>query len=211
MTLKKMTVHEGLATIKLYEAKIKKEIRDLNVVSYKGKDKKIMDNGMTEKDWKEKGKAKYQSVIDLINNRNAVKRAITKSNATTTIEVGGKTYTVAEAIDMKSAIEFTEDLYAELSSQRTMAISRIAKENARLHDEAIERSDAYLGSEKADKTKLDEFIRDYEAPREYILMEAINSDKEIDTLYNEIANFNSEVDFRLSTSNALTVIEVELA
>ena len=94
-TNEKMTVHKALCELKVIDARINKAISATTyVVPNKHNNTKIA--GMTIPDYCEQAKTAYQSAVDLIARRDAIKRAIVKSNAETTVVIGGKVYTVAK-------------------------------------------------------------------------------------------------------------------
>ena len=103
--MRKISITEALNELKLYDSKILKAITNAKLV---GAAKKFSDKvGVFKKeDFEDRAKASYQSVTDLIANRNALKSAIVKSNAITEVTVNGKTMTVAEAIERKNSIDY---------------------------------------------------------------------------------------------------------
>ena len=96
--MRKISITEALNELKLYDSKINKAIANAKLASAA---KKSSDKvGVVKKEeFEERAKASYQSVTDLIANRNALKSAIVKSNAVTEVTINGKTMTVAEAIE----------------------------------------------------------------------------------------------------------------
>ena len=101
-----MTVHEGLAELKILAARIEKELStSVYVNANKHANTKI--DGVSVQEYTKSMKSAMQKVEDLIKRRNAIKRAITKSNAVTEVtltkENGDKiTMTVAELIEYRS-------------------------------------------------------------------------------------------------------------
>ena len=84
MTKEQMTVHKALAELKVMDSRIAKSIQEGSyVVANKHSNEKI--KGMTIADYKEYMKASHNKVTDLINRRNAIKRAVVLSNATTMV------------------------------------------------------------------------------------------------------------------------------
>ena len=80
--------------------------------------------------------AKIQSSFDrvqsLIANRANLKSAIVKSNATQTVEVIGRTMTVAEAIELKSQIPLFSTFTQVMSNEYVTATRLIEQENAKV-------------------------------------------------------------------------------
>ena len=101
MTKETMVVHRALAELKTMDSRIEKAIRNtVYVLAVKHSAEKI--NGVKVGDFKDNMKSSYQKVTDLMARRDAMKRAVVLSNATTKVKIGGVNYTVAEAIEIKN-------------------------------------------------------------------------------------------------------------
>lgn len=203
-----MTVHEGLAKIKLYESRINKSIKTLEVMNIKKASLNKTVDGHDVDNFTKKVKADYQSILDLIEERNKIKRAITLSNAMTKVNIGGVEYTVAEAIDMKYAIEFKNNLLDRVQLKVLSFTTERLKKNDKVHKESIEMASQLLGGEKTNKDVIEK-AEEFEARQTFELVDPLNATKVIEELDKFIDEFNSNVDFELSKSNALTVIEIE--
>lgn len=216
MTTEKMTIHKALAELKVIDDRINKAISEgVYVIANKHSNEKIQ--GMTIEQFKEKMKASHQKVTDLINRRNALKRAVVLSNATTKIKVGNDEYTVAEAIEMKNhGIEFKTNYMRMIASQNLSAQDDINRNSG----EAIEkRAEQYVLSViqaqpkdakmAIDSDAMQAFRKDYIKNNTYDLIDPLKVNDIIEKMADEINEFNTEVDAALSVSNALTVIEFE--
>ncbi len=216
MTNEKMTIHKALAELKVIDSRINKAISDgTYVIANKHSNEKI--NGMPINEFKTAMKASHDKVMDLINRRNAIKRAVVLSNATTKIKVGNTEYTVAEAIEMKNhGMEFKTTYMRFMAHQNMNAQSELNRNSG----EAIEkRAEQYVLSViqaqpkdakmSVDSEAMKALRKDYINNNTYDLIDPLNVNKLIEELTNEINEFNTEVDAALSVSNALTVIEVE--
>lgn len=154
----------------------------------------------------------YDKATDLIKRRNAIKRAVVLSNAATKVTINGLEYTVAEAIEMKNhGVEFDEKLLDVLNKQYNKAQSEILKQNG---DDLEKRAEQYVigiyGS-KEGKTNTDDFEKtkkDFITANSYELVDPIKILDKINALEESIASFKAEVDAALSTSNAVTEIEI---
>ena len=211
MTTEKMTVHKALAELKIIDDRIITSINDgVFCVANKHSNNKI--NGVTLDEYKDVMKGNYDKATDLIKRRNAIKRAVVLSNATTKVNINGVEYTVAEAIEMKNhGVEFDEMLYKELNNQYYGAQSVIKRQNG---DDLEKRAEQYVigiyGS-KEGKTNTDDFEktkRDFITANSYELVDPIKILDKINALEENIASFRAEVDAVLSTSNAITEIEI---
>lgn len=207
-----MTVHKALSELKVLDARIHKELDEVKfVVNNKHNNAKI--DGKNVADFCSAMKEKYQSIRTLVNRRNAIKAAVTMSNATTRVSICGKEYTVAQAIDMKSVgIGYMKEILEKLESQYRAATRFAEKENG----SALEsRADSYMTTMYASadlKNMSDEIkkVREaFVASQSVDIVETVNATREMDGLRNSIDAFVFEVDSALSVSNALTTIEVE--
>ena len=170
-------------------------------------------NGVSIEEYKANGQSSLDKIKDLIARLNAIKRAISESNAVTHRIVCGKDYTIAQIIWMNQhGIDFLSDLLNQMERQYSNAISTIERANANLSD----RADDFVirSNNPADKDGMSsEAIRDmrdgYIERETMILIDGIDIKKTKDDLADEINKFKAEVDAVLSESNATTEITIE--
>jgi hypothetical protein len=216
MTTEKMTIHKALSELKTIDDRIVKAIRsNTYVMAVKHSAEKI--NGVKVADFKENMKSGYQKVTDLIARRDAMKRAVVLSNATTKVKIGDNEYTVAEAIEMKNhGMEFRSALLNQMNAAYVTAqneLSRNGGEN--LEKKAEQYILALIAAQPKDsKMSVDSEVmkslrQTYIDNNTYDLVDPMDIVKVIESLDAEINEFNAEVDAALSVSNALTVIEFE--
>lgn len=216
MTQEKMTVHKALAELKNMDDRISKAIRSTTyVLAVKHSAEKI--NGVKVKDFKDQMQSGYQKVTDLIKRRDAMKRAVVLSNATTKVKIGDKDLTITEAIEAKNhGMEFKSELLRVMSSAYTNAQNELARNGG----EALEkRAEQYVLAVIAAQPKDSKMSVDSDAMKTlrqtyienntYDLVDPMDIAKLMEALDAEINEFNAEVDAALSCSNALTVIEFE--
>lgn len=216
MTTEKMTIHKALAELKTMDARIAKAIHETPyVLAVKHSAEKI--NGMTVDNFKDKMRSGYQKATNLIARRDAIKRAVVLSNATTKVKIGDNEYTVAEAIEMKNhGMEFKSDLLRQMNSAYTAAQNELVRNGG----EALEKkAEQYVLAVIAAQPKDSKMSVDSDAMKTlrqtyidnntYDLVDPMNIAKVMEKLDAEINEFNAEVDAALSCSNALTVIEFE--
>lgn len=211
MTTEKMTVHKALAELKIVDDRIVSAINGgTYCVANKHSNDKI--KGVPLEEYKGTMQGCYDKVVDLIKRRNAIKRAVVLSNATTKVNINGVEYTVAEAIEMKNhGVEFDDMLYRTLNNQYLKAQAEILKQNG---DDLEKRAEQYVigiyGS-KEGKTNTDDFEKtkkDFITANSYELIDPIKILDKINSLEESISSFRAEVDAALSTSNAVTEIEI---
>lgn len=215
-TIEKMTVHKALAELKTMDDRIAKAIRDTTyVLAVKHSAEKI--NGMTVASFKEKMRSGYQKATDLMARRDAMKRAVVLSNATTKVKVGDNEYTVAEAIEMKNhGMEFRSTLLRQMNSAYVTAQNELNRNSGETLEKKAEQ---YVLAVIAAQPKDSKMSVDSEAMKTlrktyienntYDLVDPLDVTKIMEALDAEINEFNAEVDAALSVSNALTVIEFE--
>lgn len=206
-----MNVQEGLGKIKLLEKRYEKQLNEGDFVcATKDSDTKIM--GTDVKDWQANQKARYDSLIDISNEIEAIKRALNQSNAQTKVKIGGKEYTVAEAIYMKqNGISYKKMLLKKLKENFERINMFIQSRN----EQALKAAENFViqmyGNKEAvskSETSTDE-MNSYYNQHKYDMCDSISILDKIKSLENEIDEFETEVDNVLSVSNATTLIEVE--
>lgn len=207
-----MTVHKALSELKILNDRIQKETNNLEYLHVnKHSNKKI--NGVSIEEYVKNTQNAYKSVLTLINRRNAIKRAVTKSNALTTVTINGVNYSVAETIDMKAVgMSHVQQILYNMENAYNASVKACERENG---DRLESRADEYMRSMYAstDMKNMSEEVRkvreNFIASQTLELVDPLNVAEQIKYLKDEIDSFMSEVDSALSVSNALTTIEVE--
>ena len=216
MTNEKMTIHRALAELKTMDDRISKAIDSVTyVMAVKHSAEKI--NGVPVAEFKENIKSGYQKVCSLMARRDAMKRAVVLSNATTKVTVAGKEYTVAEAIEQKNhGMEFKKYLRNKLVSQQRTAQANLDANSGEALEKKAEQYVLYvIGAQPKDsKMSVDSeamkaLRKTYIENNTYDLIDPIGVTKVMENLLDEINEFETEVDAALSVSNAVTVIEFE--
>ena len=212
----RMTVHEALSELKVLGSRIEKELAsNAYILCNKHANTKI--DGVTIADANEQMKASLQRVTDLINRRNAIKRAVTISNATTNVTLSKDngstiTMTVAELIEYRNVgITYLEKLLNTLSTQYNAVISSVKRHN----DSICSDADRYVTQLFGNKDGLSEDVientrKAYIDVNTYDTLDPNKVLAKISELQAELDFYNTKVDAALSTSNAITVIEFEL-
>lgn len=215
MTTEKMTVHQALAELKTMDSRITNAMNMTYTIAVKHSAEKI--NGYAIKDFKDQIMSNYQKVDALMKRRDAMKRAVVLSNATTKVTVGGKEMTVAETIDMKQhGIEYKKLLLSHMDNSYRNAQYTLNTNSA----EAVEKkAEQYVLSVISAQPKDSKMSVDSDAMKnlraEYIknnsydLIDPLDVVATMEKLTDEINQFETNLDAALSVSNALTVIEFE--
>ena len=212
MTTETMTIHRALAELKVLENRITKTIYEGKFCGAVKQSMKKLE-GVSLDDYKTASQSSYDTIVELIARHDAIKKAISISNAKTIVVVAGKEYTVAEAIYMNQhGIDFKLQLYNQMSDQYSASIRTIESTNAMLSD----RADRYVtnGIGASEKANMDaDTIRDmrdeYINRETMVLVDGISIKEKMEKLAAEIDKFKAEVDAVLSASNATTEITIE--
>lgn len=210
-----MTVHEGLAELKTLAARIEKEMsQSVYVNTTKHSNTKI--DGMSIVDYSASMKSTMQKVEDLIKRRNAIKRAITKSNAVTEVTIvrdNGETVTmtVAELIEYRNVgLDFVAKLANTLTGQYKTCMNTIKRVNDTITESADRYVTGLFGNKEGVQADAIESARNsYIEANTIDLIDPNKVQDKITALREEYDFFNTKVDAALSTSNAVTVIEFE--
>ena len=213
MTTETMTIHKALCELKVLNKRIIDKIQDLTpVATIREINKNSIDKNSPKNPdrFKQTEKEKYQSIVDLIARRDAIKRAVILSNATTKVIIGDKEYTVAEAIDAKNnGIELYRHLLNHLTRMYREANNLCESNNRNVENKADEYVKNLFSakddtqSENALKAR-EEFIKS----QSFSIVDAIGIEEEIKKYDSLISQFNIDIDSALSVSNAITEIEV---
>lgn len=209
MNTEKMTVHRALAELKTLDARIQKAISS-TTYCFANKHSNNKVNGVEINDFITTMKDNYKSIKAIINRRNAMKKAVVLSNATTEVEIAGEKYRVAEAIEMKNhGMDNYQALVNAIARNRAIAQDAIDKYNgATLEKKADDYVVGFYDSkEKANGSDAEATRKAYIDANAYDFVDPLGVVVIQQNLETMIANFNAEVDAALSVSNAITEIE----
>ena len=218
MAIRKMTLTEALAELKLLDKKIDKKLRELYnteenpVIDYKvGKNKNLVLSNTDEETFKRKAQGILDSLKALINNRKKLKGKIAETNAKTKVNVAGKEYTIVEAIERKNNLPMEEELLRKLVNQYSVVQNRVQSINERAEEEVNRLLEAKLSNESKNTPaeeikKLKEILLSDMSAEIY---DPLNLKEYIENLDNEIEEFRRNVDVALSIINAKTEIEID--
>ena len=204
------TICEALKELKTLDSRITKATSDPTFVTH-SVGGKLQAAHKTEPEFATKAIGALKSVKDLIERRAKIKAAIVKSNAETSVTIGGVTYTVAGAIERKTSIAYEEKLAKYIALQ----LIRVNKEVDSLNENVKRSLDNHittiLGKDAKEKggTEVEDFTAKYMAKNEAKILDPINATDEVTALENKIDAFLANVDTALSISNAITSIEID--
>ena len=210
MTTEKMTIHEALCKLKTAD----KRLYDLeqNSIFIDAK-KAVLDKikGVSVKEYSQSIQSNYDKINDVLKETQALKAAISKSNAETMITVAGKEMSVAEAIYFfKYGIAQWEELLDKMTTEYKNMTNAVEKKNG---SDLDSRAEAYITSlyGSKDRVNVDEVAKateDYKEKQKYELVDPLNLNTRITELREWIDSFKTSVDSAIQVSNATTIIEV---
>ena len=211
MNTETMNIHKALCELKLLDARTIKAITACSFIDTK---KVIVDNikGKTSEQFRMAERDLLQSAEDLMARRAAIKKAVVLSNATTKILVGGKEYTVAEAIEMKNhGMDGKRTLLNQMAMRLSLIERTVESTNASAEAEADRYTANCYSGKEANAAEI-AATRDHRLQSTQIeMVDAVPGGihNYMAKLEAEIAEFTAEVDAALSTSNATTEITIE--
>jgi hypothetical protein len=158
--------------------------------------------------------AEIQSAADSLQamfaQRAAIKAKVVASNAVTTVQLGSEVLTVAEAIERKKSIEFKRKYVATLQAQLNRANIVVKTQNDKL-EAVIETNLATIyGNDKGkvEAGMYEAIAKPQRETKEAALLDPLNVVDLVAKLQEEVSLCDTELDYLLSTSNAMTVIDV---
>jgi hypothetical protein len=173
---------------------------------YKTKQKNY---NQSEEEFRKTVLAEYQSLNDLIARRQKIKNAIVLSNATTEVEIAGKKMTVSQAIEFKNTIAYKSALFGEMARQRQQVTIDAEAHRMRVQQKIDDNVRIICGKDSKPDAHVIQTVSDGIAKGDPIdIFDPLNLDVVMKDLETTIREFNANVDYVLSESNALTKIEV---
>ena len=159
-------------------------------------------------------KANYDSIVKLMDNRNKLRSALTQSNATVKVTVGGVERSIAETLEYRRSIVPVMTSFIDLLKSQLRAFT-LQKDNAdKQLEDTIERQGTAMtgqGTTKADPLFLESLRRQLESNLKVNLVDPLGLSAVIEKHQKELDNFLLEVDYGRAEINATTTLEVDLA
>lgn len=210
-----MTVTRALVELKRLDDRINSAISQgvfVGVTVGKDAQRKIVNSHISVSEAENQIKGSFDTVEQLIANRQKIKSAVVLSNAQTKVTVLGREMSVAEAIELKSTITF-RTVFANTLKRQAQAAQLAVNDLQTKLDDAIERGVTTLYG--SDKSKVDAGAYEVVATpqrnsKQPAVLDPQKISEKIAKVEKEISDLSSEVDFILSESNARTTIEVDI-
>ena len=124
-----MTVHKALCELKMLDKRINESIMSAEVCRA-NKHSNVKSDVGTIAEYEAAAVSKYQSTMDMIIRRDAIKRAVVASNAVTEVTIGGNRYTVADAVELRRhGLSYRRTLLQAMTLQLKRVRSTIEQKN----------------------------------------------------------------------------------
>lgn len=203
-----MTVHRVIAELKTIDRRIQDKICETTFCRANKHANKVI-NGKPIANYMTSVKNDTDSIMALINRRNAMRRALMLSNARTKVRINDCEYTVAEAIEMKNhGLQMLVALRDAMVSQWEYHNTMVETENG---EKLTAKVDNYIaqsyGSKDVKTADAAQARADYIREQSYDLLDPLDLKQKIESLTDEIDKFRADVDAVLSASNATTMVE----
>lgn len=207
-----MTVQRALNELKIIDERLNKRLQEFTIIGTKKvSETRVVETRGSVVEFENRAKGVLDSVDGLLKRKNALKHAIMQSNATTMIEVGGKTYSVMTAIDRKRTIESEKMVVRQMRDIMLRAEYKVSQENDKMESYIQRQTNAMAGGDLS--SKKDDYIiafeKSYREQNSWELVDPLKVRDLIEEREQEILMFDLEIDTALTVSNAITKIEIE--
>lgn len=211
--MREISITRALQTLKLLDDKINKAMNTVSFVEVrKNNIQKVKNGQFTVEEYEKDVKAAFDSVNDLIKQRKEIKSAIVKANSECTVEIAGKEYTVADAIERKTSIQYEKNLLNVLKRAYNKATSTLETNNAQLEVANQKLIETMVGSDKNNKDVADSAEKMAKARWEsehYVFVDPLKIAEVISKMEDDIIEFENEVDMCLSEANSKNTVSIE--
>lgn len=203
-----MTVHQALCEVKTSDKRIQRAIQEGRFVTTNRKSNTKIE-GIDIKSFEDRMRSDLQRVTDLIRRTEAIKAALSLSNAKTVLKVGDTEMTVAEAIYLyQHGMDTKRSLLNAFRIQLGEATRTVERENGSKLDDRADRyiKELYGSKDKADPEQVRESHQKFLEQNAYSLVDPLDIKSKIADLEKELDSFLMDVDAALQVSNATTSI-----
>lgn len=209
-----LSITRALATIKSLNVRIGKLSKGQVIIlptAGTGADLTIINNGgLTKEKAEEMIQSNWKELQDAIKVRDEIRAAVTQSNAVTKVTIGGKEYTVVQAIDAKKNMADKRALLEQLKKNIISTEQSYQKQSA-AHQQQLGnvRSQALANGKKHDEESLKTYTNPVDMQMVPGLIDPLKATELVAKLEDEITEFELNVDYALSESNAITKVTIE--
>jgi len=208
-----LTITQALAELKMLGKRIEDAINTFIPVGISVGKKGVVQGYKTNEEHGSEVKGKWDQINQLINNRDNIKAEIVRSNAETDVKIGNETMKVATAIERKVSIENDKKLLQRMKQVLQAQNTAYERQLQILNNKKDEINNSSVASDKGSeevKSFLESQIALVDSLHTPTLHDPLNLKEKIKVLEEKIIEFETNVDYVLSVSNATTQIEVDV-
>jgi hypothetical protein len=206
--MEEITITRALAELKLLDSRITKKTAESDFAFLLSKKNR---NNLNTETLTTNAKGSFQSIVDLIKRRQNLKSAIILSNSSTKVKLNGEDMTVAEVIECKQLVQLYKDLLLKLKQNRETVLSQVERNNQQMELDLQKLLEINFGKSSNAKTNTDDIeniSKTYREQNKSEMLDCINVDSKIKEVEELINKYETETNFVLSESNAMTKITV---
>lgn len=154
-------------------------------------------------------RSNYQSVTAMLVERAKLKSAVVVSNAAVKVTIAGVEMTVAEAIERKTSIQQEQAILQSARQQLAQAVAKVEQNNIAAKTRLDTLIQTAVGKDrKVDEAEVSALTVPFMKQNMANLIDPLNLQQVIEETSKRVSDFLTEVDYVLSESNAVTMIEV---
>lgn len=204
--MEEITITRALAELKLLDSRINKKINESEFVFFISKKNK---NNINQDTLVANSKSAIQSISDLIERRKNLKSAIIMSNSSTEVTLGDEVMTVAEVIERKQLVEYYKAFLTRMKQNRENVLVNVERQNQALETDLQRILEINFGKNSTTRTNSDDIENISKTYREHNkaeVLDGVDIDNKINEVEELINRYETESNFVLSESNAITKI-----
>lgn len=215
--MEKMLVTQALDERDLLVKKITGKIKGADfITTIRNNEEKVQNGQGTRKEFEERAKAQFQQIEDLIARYQRLDAAIIYSNATTLIEVDGKSYSVAAAIALRARLkgkgdvqtDFEQLLVTQMEEEYNNVVRVAELQNQKLQSTAETMRNSILGKDSKGKEDAPlAVVETYVRENTCELVDPLGVRQKKESLVEKRDSLLRELDTAIKVANATTVIE----
>ena len=206
-TKREITLHKALVELKTLDSRIIKKAND-HLIAWK-QGEKWVHNVLPMKEFEDWVKANYQSMRDLLEEKENIKKGVMKANSTTKITVGNVGMFIIDAINKKDSIKLERQIIQTLKNQIAENTNFVNNNNSNVKialDKILEVS--VQKDIKTTSADIEAISAPYMKTNEFALVDPLKLKDKLEKWETEIESFELDIDSALSTANALTTIKI---
>lgn len=212
MSIVKMSLYQALEKKKILEDRVNREMKAYRLCCVRKENDEVTKDGQPlDEVYKNSIQPGYQKSIALLKNLIALKAAINEANAKVTVEIDGKSYTIANAMVILRNHDKLADMYRRMTTNYQQVSDEVAKLNERSQSNDAINSylEKSLGDGKRDPEMVKQLTNDYIARNTYSVYDPLDTMKVAQEALEHLEKFSNEIHYKLTQANVSTEIEVE--